>query len=578
MNNDSAHPAPLSPTPLDVLRENWGYDSFRGIQEEIITGIMAGHDTLGLMPTGGGKSITFQVPALCREGLCLVITPLIALMRDQVQNLRNRNILASAVYSGMSAADIERVYDNCIFGKTKFLYISPERLDSEMFQEKLKRMNVSLITVDEAHCISQWGYDFRPAYLRVKEVRKRCPGVPVLALTATATPEVVDDICRQLEFREGSQVFRMSFERKNLHYVVRQSEDKFGQLLHILQSVPGSAIVYTRSREGTVEMAHQLVESGVKALFFHAGLPLADKALRQQRWQTGETRVIVATNAFGMGIDKPDVRLVIHLDLPDSVEAYFQEAGRAGRDGQDAWAVLLYAKNDIKKMERHIAEEFPPKDFCAQIYEELAYYFQLPVGEGAGQDHEFNINNFCRCFRHYPVGVESALKLLTRAGYITYRDSDDNKSRVMFIMRRDELYYLRHLSSSHDRIISALMRRYTGLFAEYVFIEEETLSTDTGLSSQEIYDLLMDLTRQRIINYVPRKNVPHILYEQRRLETRYIQFPKSVYEERKGVFERHIKGITTYATEQDTCRSQYLLNYFGEKDSPRCGHCDVCCK
>ena len=578
MDNNSARPASASPTPLDVLRENWGYESFRGIQEDIIASIMAGHDTLGLMPTGGGKSITFQVPTLCMEGLCIVITPLIALMRDQVQNLRYRNILASAVYSGMSAVDIERVYDNCIFGKTKFLYISPERLGSDMFREKVKRMHVSLITVDEAHCISQWGYDFRPAYLRVKEVRRMCPDVPVLALTATATPEVVEDICRQLEFKEGRQVFRMSFERKNLHYVVRHCEDKFGQLLHILQSVPGSAIVYTRSREGTKEIASQLVESGVSAQHFHAGLPLADKTLRQQRWQEGATRVMVATNAFGMGIDKPDVRLVIHLDLPDAVEAYFQEAGRAGRDGADAWAVLLCCKADIKKMERHIAEEFPPQEFCRQIYEELGYFFQLPIGEGAGKDHEFNINTFCRSFRHFPTGVESALKLLTRAGYITYRDSDDSKSRLMFIIRRDELYYLRHLSSAQERIINALLRHYTGLFAEYVYIEEELLANETHFDAQQIYDILMELTRLRIINFVPRKNIPHVAYEQRRLETRHVAFGPEIYEERKKIFERHIKAITTYATEQDTCRSQYLLRYFGETNTRPCGHCDVCCQ
>lgn len=563
-------------SPLEVLRENWGFDSFRGIQSDIINSILAGHDTLGLMPTGGGKSITFQVPTLCMEGLCIVITPLIALMRDQVLNLRRRNILATAVYSGMSAVDIERNYDNCILGKTKFLYISPERLETPLFLDKVRRMNVSLITVDEAHCISQWGYDFRPAYLRVKEIRRLCPDVPILALTATATSEVVEDICRQLEFRPDSQVFKMSFERKNLRYVVRYAEDKFGYVLKILQSVKGSAIIYTRSREGTVETAQALVKSGISAEHFHAGLPLADKNLRQQRWQCDNIRVMVATNAFGMGIDKPDVRLVIHLDMPDSIEAYFQEAGRAGRDGQPSWAVMLYNNADIKKMERHIAQEFPPKDFCRQIYDELAYFFQLPMGEGYGSSHEFNINLFCRSFRHYPIGVESALMLLTRAGYITYRDSDDSKSRLMIIVSREDFYYLSSLTGTSERLLRALMRRYSGLFSEYVYIEEETLAFDTALTAQQIYDILIDLTRQRIINYVPRKNIPRITYEKRRIESKHIVFPKNIYEDRKAVFEKHIEAMNEYVTQTEICRSRYLLEYFGEKDAPQCGQCDIC--
>lgn len=560
---------------LKLLKQYWGYDAFRGIQEDIITSIGEGKDTLGLMPTGGGKSITFQVPALAKEGLCIVITPLIALMKDQVQNLRSRGIKAVAIYSGMTRQEIIIALENCIFGDYKFLYISPERLDTEIFRAKLRAMKVSMITVDESHCISQWGYDFRPAYLKIADIRELLPGTPVLALTATATPEVVKDIQQRLHFRQEN-VFRMSFERKNLAYIVRNTDDKNGELLHILNKVPGSAIVYVRSRRKTKEATELLTHEGISADFYHAGLDNATKDIRQKRWQSGESRVIVATNAFGMGIDKPDVRLVVHLDLPDSVEAYFQEAGRAGRDGEKAYAVILYSKSDKTTLHKRIGDTFPEKNYIKDVYEHLQYHYQMAMGDGMGCMYDFNLEEFCRKFKHFPVPADSALKLLTQAGYIEYTDEQDNASRIIFTTRREELYKLREMGDAAEKLIQSILRSYTGIFTDYAYISEAILSARTGLSRQQIYDLLVMLKKRRIIDYIPHKKTPYIIYTRERVEQRYLHIPQAVYEERKERYEARIQAMVGYVTTESVCRSRMLLRYFGEKNEHNCGQCDIC--
>ena len=559
----------------EILKQYWGYDSFRDLQEEIITSIGEGKDTLGLMPTGGGKSITFQVPALAQEGICIVITPLIALMKDQVQNLRKRGIKALAIYSGMTRQETFTALENCIFGNYKFLYISPERLDTEIFRTKLRSMKVSIITVDESHCISQWGYDFRPAYLKIAEIRELLPGVPVLALTATATPEVVKDIQTRLNFREGN-VFRMSFERKNLAYIVRKTDNKTKELLHILQRISGSAIIYVRNRRRTKEITELLTNEGITADFYHAGLDNAVKDLRQKRWQSGEVRVMVATNAFGMGIDKPDVRIVLHLDLPDSPEAYFQEAGRAGRDGEKAYAVILYAKSDKMTLHKRIVDTFPEKEYILNVYEHLQYYYQMAMGDGFQCIREFNLEEFCRKFKYFPVPVDSALKILTQAGYLEYTDEQDNSSRILFIIRRDELYKLREMGKEADALIQTILRSYTGVFTDYAYISEESLALRTGLTRQQIYNILVTLTKRRIVDYIPRKKTPYIIYTRERLDLRFLHIPPIVYEERKARYEARIKAMEEYVTTENVCRSRMLLHYFGEKNEHNCGQCDVC--
>ena len=559
----------------EILKQYWGYDSFRDLQEEIITSIGEGKDTLGLMPTGGGKSITFQVPALAQEGICIVITPLIALMKDQVQNLRKREIKALAIYSGMTRQEILTALENCIFGNYKFLYISPERLDTEIFRTKLRSMKVSMITVDESHCISQWGYDFRPAYLKIAEIRELLPEVPVLALTATATPEVVTDIQARLKFREGN-VFRMSFERKNLAYIVRKTDNKTKELLYILQRTSGSAIIYVRNRRRTKEITELLMNEGITADFYHAGLDNAVKDLRQKRWQSGEVRVMVATNAFGMGIDKPDVRIVLHLDLPDSPEAYFQEAGRAGRDGEKAYAVILYSKSDKTTLHKRVVDTFPDKEYILNVYEHLQYYYQMAMGDGFQCIREFNLEEFCRKFKYFPVPVDSALKILTQAGYLEYTDEQDNSSRILFTIRRDELYKLREMGKEAEALIQSILRSYTGVFTDYAYISEESLAVRTGLTRQQIYNILVTLTKRRIVDYIPRKKTPYIIYTRERLELRFLHIPPSVYEERKARYEARIKAMEEYVTTENICRSRMLLRYFGEKNEHNCGQCDVC--
>lgn len=563
-------------TYKEILKQYWNYDNFRGIQEEIIESIGKGHDTLGLMPTGGGKSITFQVPALAQPGLCLVITPLIALMKDQVLNLRDRGIKALAVYSGMTREEIVVALENCIFGDYKFLYISPERLDTDIFRAKLRNMKINMITVDESHCISQWGYDFRPAYLKISEIRELLPTVPVLALTATATPEVVKDIQTKLGFREDSRIFRMSFERKNLAYIVRNTESKQEELLHILNSVSGSAIVYTRNRKRTREVAELLVNNEITATFYHAGLNNDVKDQRQRSWLSGESRVMVATNAFGMGIDKPDVRLVIHVDLPDSPEAYFQEAGRAGRDGQKAYAVLLYAKSDKATLSKRITDTFPDKEYIRKVYEDVNYYFQMAMGDGLGCTFAFNLDEFCRNFKHFPVQADSALKILTRAGYLEYTDEQDNASRILFTIHRDELYKLRETDPETEKLINVILRSYTGLFTDYAYINEDSLAIRSGLTRQRIYEILLMLTRRHILHYIPRKKTPYIIYTRERQEAGRLAITRDIYEERKESYITRIKAMTEYATAEDKCRSRMLLRYFGEKNEHNCGLCDVC--
>ena len=565
----------LSTLNSRILKQYWGYDRFRGIQEDIIDSISKNKDTLGLMPTGGGKSITFQVPALAKEGMCLVITPLIALMKDQVQNLKKRGIKALAIYSGMSRQDIIITLENCIFGNYKFLYISPERLDTEIFRTKLRKMHISMITVDESHCISQWGYDFRPAYLKIAEIRELLPDVPVLALTATATPEVVKDIQARLHFRHKN-VFRMSFERNNLAYIVRKTENKTAELLHILRSMPGSAIVYVRNRRRTKEITELLNNEHITADFYHAGLDDATKDIRQHRWQSGESRVMVATNAFGMGIDKPDVRIVIHMDLPDSIEAYFQEAGRAGRDGQKAYAVILYAKSDKTTLHKRIPDTFPEKEYIRDVYEHLQYYYQMAMGDGLDCVREFNIEDFCRKFKYFPVPVDSALRILTQAGYLEYTAEQDSTSRILSTIRRDELYRLREMGEDMDRLIQAVLRSYTGVFTDYTYINEDSLAIRTGLTRRQIYEMLVHLAKLRIVSYIPHKKTPYIIYTRERVEAQRIHISPEVYEHRKARYETRINAMLDYVTNDTVCRSRMLLDYFGERNEHNCGQCDTC--
>ncbi len=560
----------------EILKKYWGYNGFRGIQKDIIESIGAGRDTLGLMPTGGGKSITFQVPALAMDGVCIVITPLIALMKDQVMNLKKRGIKAAAIYSGLSHEEIITTLENCIFGGIKILYVSPERLFSKLFLVKLKHTKVSFITIDEAHCISQWGYDFRPAYLKIADIREIVGNdVPVLALTATATPNVVKDIEDKLNFAEDN-VFRMSFERKNLAYIVRIATDKRQEMIHILNCVSGSAIVYTRSRRKTKETAQLLVDSGISATYYHAGLEHSIKDERQKEWQDDKVRVMVATNAFGMGIDKPDVRIVIHIDCPDSIEAYFQEAGRAGRDGKKSYAVLLYNNSDKKKLDKRITDTFPEKDYIKTVYDHLAYYYQIGIGSGQGSTMEFNIDKFCRTFKHFPTLVDSSLKILERAGYLEYDDIGDDAARVRFLLERNELYRLNDQSEEEEAVITALLRCYGGLFSDYVYIDEAFLAQQAGIKKQSLYIILKNLSARHIIHFIPQRRMPTISYTIWREDSDKLYIGNDVYEKRKNQYSKRIYAMIDYASNDDLCRSRQLLMYFGEKKTRDCNQCDVC--
>lgn len=573
MNNRKAHDT----TYNDILKKYWGFDDFRGIQKEIITSIGEGHDTLGLMPTGGGKSITFQVPTLAGKGLCLVVTPLIALMKDQVANLRSRSIKAAAIYSGMKHSDVITALENCIFGDYKFLYVSPERLASEIFLKKIRRVNVSMITVDEAHCISQWGHDFRPAYRQISKIREIFPNAPVLALTATATAEVVEDIQQQLAFHEKN-VFRMSFERKNLTYVVRNTENKAKELLHILDKTQGSAIIYTQNRKKTQEVAEFLTANNITAEYYHAGLSSNSKDQREENWKSGKSRVMVATNAFGMGIDKPDVRLVVHTDLPSSIEAYFQEAGRAGRDGQRAYAVALYNRADNHIIKKRISDNYPGKEFIRSIYEHICYYYKMALGDGLNCTFEFSLSDFCRIYHFQSLQTDSALRILTRMGYLEYVEEMEYSSSIRFIINRDELYHLREGSADTEKLLTTILRTYCGVFSEEVYIDEYLLSKTTAIPRHRIYEILVSLSQRRIIHFKPSKKTPLITFTRQRVLPEELRFDESVYDKRKESFERRINAMMHYAQCDDKCRSSILLSYFGEKEVADCEMCDICVK
>lgn len=527
------------------------------------------------MPTGGGKSITFQVPALAMEGICIVVTPLIALMKDQVDNLRRVGIKATAVYSGMTRQEIIAQLENCIFGDYKFLYVSPERLGTEIFLAKLQAMKVCLLVIDESHCISQWGYDFRPSYLKIADIREQLPGIPVLALTATATPGVVNDIQERLHFREKN-VFQKSFARSNLAYIVRITDDKINSLIHILSKVQGTSIVYVRNRKKTKEIATFLQQAGISADFFHAGLNRDEKTIRQNRWKNNECRVIVSTNAFGMGIDKPDVRLVVHMDMPGSLEEYYQEAGRAGRDEQKAYAVALCSGTDSAKLKKRLADEFPDREYIYRVYEALGNYFQIAVGFGMDTVHDFSLANFCSAFKLSLLQAHHALKILELSGYIEYTEEIDNASRLVFTATRDELYKYLHQDKRTDEVIQIILRSYTGLFADYVYINEALIATRANTSQQEVYDILIGLSKYRIVHYIPHKKTPLIVYTRTREEQKYLAIPRSAYEERKDRFESRIAKVLEYMNEKQLCRSRMLLAYFGEKDAKDCGGCDTC--
>lgn len=559
----------------DILKRYWGYDCFRSLQEEIITSVLEGNDTLALMPTGGGKSITYQVAALAQKGLCLVITPLIALMKDQVEDLRRRNIAAEAVYTGMDREQVDSILNKCTYSDTKFLYISPERLASEKFRLRLKQMNICLLAVDEAHCISQWGYDFRPSYLRIAEIRVFFPQAPLLALTATATPKVVEDIQQQLKFKVA-HVLSKSFRRENISYVVRQVNDKLGELQAILSKLQASAIVYVRRRNTAEQLARFLNEKGIKADFYHAGLISRQREQKQESWKNGMIPVIVATNAFGMGIDKPDVRIVLHFDIPDSPEAYFQEAGRAGRDGKRAYAVLLCNTASLTALKARISKGFPEKKYIRQVYGALGNYFQIAEGSGAGYAFEFDTDTFIRNFGLDYVRTLSAIQILQVGGYIECTTDVNSRSRICFTVSREELDRFRTETTLQNRLLELLMRKYPGIFTQYIWISEEYLAQETGCERTVVYQNLVELSRRKVISYIPGNDRPYIVYHQPRLPLSYLTIGKAAYEDRKKIYEGKVNAMLAYIQDNSRCRQLSLMSYFGQSEKKSCGICDVC--
>ena len=569
-------PSAAPSTPLHILRKYWGYDSFRSCQAEIVDSVLSGHDTLGLMPTGGGKSITFQVPAMQLAGLTVVVTPLISLMKDQVDNLRARGIRAVYLCSGLTRREVTIAADRCRLGKAKLLYVAPERLRSPQFLEMLRTFNISLIVVDEAHCISQWGYDFRPSYLRIAELRKLVGAdVPVLALTASATQRVRTDIMERLEFGKDARVFTQSFARPNISYVVRRTPAKIPKLIEILTKTAGTAIVYVRSRIKTRQTAEALTAAGIPATYYHAGLDPHDKAERQQLWKDGGVRVMVATNAFGMGIDKADVRTVVHLDAPPSLEEYYQEAGRAGRDGLHSFAVLLASDADKAILTRRLNDAFPTIDYVRRVYELAGNFTDTAVGEGYNTTCEFDVEKFCKIFNLQPAPVRGAMALLTQAGFIEYIDDSSARSRTMFLCRRDELYSF-DLDRTVERVLLALMREYTGLFADYVYISETRLANITGFDADTIYQSMLTLQRLGVLHYVPRKAIPYIYYTTSRELPKYVDLPPAIYENLRRLMAERLDAVRRFVWDDSSCRALTILRYFGEDDAEACGHCDVC--
>ncbi len=560
----------------EILEKIWGYPSFRAMQEDIIISV-ADHnkDTLGLLPTGGGKSILFQVPALAKKGVCIVVTPLIALMKDQVENLKRQNIKAIAVYTGMTRHEIGIALDNIVFGNYKFLYLSPERLGTELFLAKLPSMNINLIAIDEAHCISQWGYDFRPSYLKIADIRQHLPNIPILALTATATPEVADDIQEKLQFKEPN-LFRKSFERTNLIYIVRKVEDKLRYLLKIAKTTKGTAVVYVRNRKKTREIAQFLQKNNISADYFHAGIDPKEKDRKQDAWKNNKIRIIVSTNAFGMGIDKSDVRFVVHMGLPDTVEAYFQEAGRGGRDEKTAYAVLLYNNMDIANLKRSIANAYPEREMIKKIYTALANFLQIPIGAGKGFSYDFNISEFARRYKLPILQVFSSLKFLQREGYLEFTEEIFQSSKLIFNVGQEDLYRFQVANANLDAFIKLILRTYSGVFSNYTNINEYRLAKKVNTTKDVIYKYLQKLAKFKIITYIPQRKTPYIIYTEERLDDKSVWISKNNYDNLKNRQIQRIDSIINYITNNDKCRSQMLLAYFGEKDAKECGNCDYC--